>query len=161
MRPVSTPRKPAQPRNMLLAAMSAADRALLLPHLQPVAMPLLTDLERPNRQIGTVYFMEAGIASVVAVQPDATKIEVGLIGREGMSGIAVILGSDRSPHSTYIQIAGEGLRITADQLRGAIKASESLRALLLNSSKCSWCKRLTPPSQTPAPILTSVWRGGF
>ena len=77
--------------------MSPTDRALLLPHFQPVALPLLTDLERPNRGIRTVYFMEAGIASVVAVQPDATKIEVGLIGSEGMSGIAVILGGDQSP----------------------------------------------------------------
>ncbi|MGB6537125.1 MAG: hypothetical protein WBF58_14310 [Xanthobacteraceae bacterium] len=111
--------------------MSPTDRALLLPHFQPVALPLLTDLERPNRGIRTVYFMEAGIASVVAVQPDATKIEVGLIGSEGMSGIAVILGGDQSPHSTYIQIAGEGQRITADELRAAMKASDSLRTLLL------------------------------
>ncbi len=131
MTPVSTHRKSAQPRNQLLAAMSPADLALLLPHLQPVAMPLLKDLERPNRRIETVYFMEAGVASVVAVQPDATKIEVGLIGREGMSGTAVVLGGDQSPHATYIQIAGEGLRITADELREAMKASESLRTLLL------------------------------
>lgn len=124
-------RKSAQPRNKLLAAMSPTDLALLLPHLQPVAMPLLKEMERPNRRIETVYFMEAGVASVVAVQPDATKIEVGLIGPEGMSGLAVILGGDQSPHSTYIQVAGEGQRITADKLRTAMKASESLRTLLL------------------------------
>jgi CRP-like cAMP-binding protein len=75
--------------------------------------------------------METGIASVVAVRPDATKVEVGLIGREGMSGIPVILGGDRSPHSTYMQVAGEGQQITADELREAMKASESLRSLLL------------------------------
>jgi CRP-like cAMP-binding protein len=75
--------------------------------------------------------MEAGIASVVAVRPDKTKVEVGLIGPEGMSGSAVILGGDQSPHSTYIQAAGEGRRIAADELREAMKASESLRTLLL------------------------------
>jgi CRP-like cAMP-binding protein len=110
--------------------MSPTDLALLLPHLQPLAMPLLMGMEHPNRRIETVYFMEAGIASVVAVQPDETKVEVGLIGREGVTGTAVILGSDQSPHSTYIQVAGEGQRITADELRGAMKASESLRTLL-------------------------------
>ena len=72
--------------------MSAADFALLQPHLQPVPMALLKDMERPNQRIETVYFMEAGIASVVAVQADETRAEVGLIGREGMSGIAVVLG---------------------------------------------------------------------
>jgi hypothetical protein len=94
-------------------------------------MELLKEMERPNRRIETVYFMEAGIASVVAVQPDETQIEVGLIGREGMSGIAVVLGGDRSPHSTYIQVAGEGQRIAAKELRKAMAASESLRGLLL------------------------------
>jgi CRP-like cAMP-binding protein len=111
--------------------MSPTDLASLLPHLQLVAMPLLMEMERPNRRIETVYFMEAGIASVVAVRPDKTKVEVGLIGPEGMSGTAVILGGDQSPHSTYIQAAGEGRRIAADELREAMKASESLRTMLL------------------------------
>src|SRR5580692_6578679 len=93
------------PGNLLLAAMSPADLALLRPHLHFVAMPVMTDLEQPNQPIKTVYFMEAGIASVVAVQQDDTKVEVGLIGREGMSGLALVMGSDRSPHSTYIQVA--------------------------------------------------------
>ena len=42
--------------------------------------------------------METGIASVVAMQPDETRVEVGLIGSEGMSGMAVVLGNDQSPH---------------------------------------------------------------
>jgi CRP-like cAMP-binding protein len=88
-------------------------------------------MERPNRRIDAVYFMEAGIASVVGVQPDETRIEVGLIGREGMSGISVVLGGDQSPNSTYIQVAGEAQRMTADELRKAMDASESLRGLLL------------------------------
>jgi CRP-like cAMP-binding protein len=111
--------------------MWVTDLGLLQRHLQPVGMPLLKDLERPNRRIETVYFMESGIASVVAVQPDQTRIEVGLIGREGMSGTAVVLGGDQSPHSTYIQVAGEGLRMAAKQLREAMDASPSLKRLLL------------------------------
>ena len=81
MAPVSTQRSSPSPRNQLLAGMLATDFALLQPHLLKTDMPLLKDLERPNRRIETVYFMEAGIASVVAVQPDDTKVEVGLIGR--------------------------------------------------------------------------------
>jgi CRP-like cAMP-binding protein len=127
---VSAFRDSSPPRNRLLAALSPADLALLRPHLQPVAMPLLRDLERPNRRIDAVYFMEAGIASVVGVQPDETRIEVGLIGREGMSGISVVLGGGQSPNSTYIQAAGEAQRITADELRKAMDASETLRGLL-------------------------------
>ncbi len=131
MVPISRRPASAPPRNGLLAALSPADLALLRPQLTPVAMALLKDMEQPNRRIETVYFMEAGIASVVAVQTDKTRIEVGLIGREGMSGIAVVLGGDQSPHSTYMQVAGEGLQISANDLRKAMRASESLRSLLL------------------------------
>ena len=131
MSPVATPNNSARPRNQLLAAMSAVDLALLRPHLKPVAMPLLKDMERANRRIETIYFMEAGIASVVAEQPDETKVEVGLIGSEGMSGIAVVLGGDQSPHATYIQAVGEAQQMGAKELRKAMDTSESLRSLLL------------------------------
>ena len=131
MAPVSALRHPTPPRNRLLAAMSAADLALIRPHLKPVAMPLLKDMERPNRRIETIYFMEAGMASVVAEQPDETRVEVGLIGAEGMSGAAVVLGGDQSPHATYIQAAGEAQQMAAKELRKAIDTSETLRTLLL------------------------------
>ena len=98
MAPVSATRNSSQSRNQLLAAMSAADFASLQPHLKPVPMAVLKDIERRNQRIETVYFMETGIASVVAMQPDETRVEVGLIGSEGMSGMAVVLGNDQSPH---------------------------------------------------------------
>jgi CRP-like cAMP-binding protein len=121
----------SSPRNQLLAALSAADFALLQPLLRDAALDLRKDLERPNRRIETVYFPSTGFASVVAVQPGLAQIEIGLIGREGMSGSAIVLGGDQSPHSTYMQMAGEGQRIAAADLRRAMAASESLRALLL------------------------------
>ena len=118
-------------RNRLLASLSPGDLGLMQRHLEPVSLKLRRDLEKPNRRIDDVYFMDSGIASVVAVQPDATRVEVGLIGCEGMSGTAVVLGNHRSPHATYIQVAGEGQRIAAAELRKAIKASESLHGVLL------------------------------
>jgi hypothetical protein len=57
------------PRNRLLAALSPADFGLLQPHLKPVTLKLRQDLEKPNRRNDDVYFIEAGIVSVVAVQP--------------------------------------------------------------------------------------------
>jgi CRP-like cAMP-binding protein len=103
----------------------------LQPHLRPLEVAVRHEIERPNRRIDNVYFMNAGIASVVAVQPDETQVEVGLIGPEGMSGTAIVLGGDQSPHSTYIQVAGEAQWMKADQLRKAMRASGSLYAVLL------------------------------
>ena len=104
---------------------------MLQPHLHSLAVAVRHDIERPNRRIDAVYFMDAGIASVVAVQADQTQVEVGLIGPEGMTGTAVVLGGEQSPHATYIQVAGEARWMKADQLRKAMRASASLHALLL------------------------------
>jgi CRP-like cAMP-binding protein len=75
--------------------------------------------------------MEAGFASIVAGRGEARGIEVGLIGSEGVTGAAIILGNHRSPNATYVQAAGSALRISAAELRIAMDASPSLRAMLL------------------------------
>ena len=75
--------------------------------------------------------MDAGIASVIAIQTGETRVEVGLIGCEGMSGKAVVLGANSSPHESYIQAAGEAQRMAADDLRKAMEASKSLHLALL------------------------------
>ena len=117
--------------NRLLAALSPRDRALLRPHLRHVSLNLYKELERPNRPIEQVYFPHLGIASVVAWQSKDTQVEVGLIGREGMTGTAIVLGSRQAPHQVYMQVSGDGDRIGSGNLRQAMKQSESLRTLLL------------------------------
>jgi CRP-like cAMP-binding protein len=119
----------SQPGNRLLAALSPADFKLL--NLQSVPLRLRQDLEHPNRAIDDVYFPHIGFVSVVAVQSKTVQVEVGLIGCEGMIGTSVVLGNDRSPHSTYVQGEGEAQRITVPDLREAMQASESLRGVLL------------------------------
>jgi CRP-like cAMP-binding protein len=119
------------PRNRLLAALLPSDIAILQPHLRHVVLPLKRDLERPHRRVDNVYFIEAGIASVVAEQENQTRAEVGLIGCEGMSGIAVLLGTAQTPHATYMQIAGEGLKISTAQFRAALMASDTMTAVFL------------------------------
>jgi CRP-like cAMP-binding protein len=117
-------------RNLLLAALSASDLKLLLPHLKSIILAVRHEIETPNAPIANVFFIEHGIASVVAVS-SGQRIEVGLIGREGMTGTAIVLGNHRSPHETYIQVAGKGQRISAARLRTAMEASGAMRALFL------------------------------
>jgi CRP-like cAMP-binding protein len=105
--------------NRLLASLSTGDFDLREPHLEPVTLGLRKYLERPNRRIDAVYFPEAGFASVVALQPNGKQVEVGLIGREGMTGLPIVLGNHRSPHATYVQAPGKGQCIPAIALRKA------------------------------------------
>jgi CRP-like cAMP-binding protein len=116
-------------RNRLLATLAPADLALLEPQLNQVTLERRKRLELPNKTIQDVYFMEHGIASVVALSD--SKGEIGLIGCEGVSGMAVILGNHRSPHSTFMQVAGDGQRISVAAMRAAMSASPTLQNLLL------------------------------
>jgi hypothetical protein len=44
-----------------------------------------------------------------------------LIGREGMTGLPIVLGNHRSPHASYVQAPGKGKRIPATELHKATR----------------------------------------
>ncbi len=117
--------------NRLLAALSASDFALLQPHLTTVTLKLLQNLERPGEPIEHIYFMHTAIASVVATVSGEPAVEIGLIGREGMTGAAVVLGNGQSPHSTYVQAAGFGDEIAVSTLRNVMGQSKTLHQMFL------------------------------
>jgi hypothetical protein len=61
-----------------------------------------------------VVFIETGLGSVVATSPDDEVVEVGYVGLEGMSGIHVVLRTRQTPNRTFMQVAGSGLKLSAD-----------------------------------------------
>jgi CRP-like cAMP-binding protein len=116
----------------MLAALSAADFRRLAPHLASTRLGLRRGLEDANKPIKHIYFPEDGIVSVVALGTRERQSEVGLIGREGMTGINVVMGNDRSPHLSYVQVAGQGQSMKADALRQAMQDSPSIRICFLH-----------------------------
>ena len=96
-----------------------------------MALERRKQLEHPNRLIEHVYFMEHGIASVVAKSGAGSELEVGIVGCEGVTGLPVILSCDRSPNSTYIQVGGNGQSVPVDAFRRVLDAHDGMRRLLL------------------------------
>jgi len=117
-------------RNQLLAGLSRKDFAQLQPHLEPVELELRRVLIEPNKPIVHVYFHERGYTSITT-NGQGNKIEVGLIGREGMVGVPVALGVRTTPLQFFIQLAGDGLRMTSHQLGEVIDERPSLHRVLL------------------------------
>jgi CRP-like cAMP-binding protein len=117
--------------NRILSRLSREDFALLEPHLEAVELPVRKRLEARKKRIEQIYFIEAGFASVVANGASKPGIEVGIIGREGMTGLAVVLGDDRAQHETFIQLPGKGLRMSAANLREVNHRSVSLHRVML------------------------------
>lgn len=104
---------------------------MLAEHLEPRPLRFRQRVEPAGRKIRNVYFIEQGLASVITIGGgERRQTEVGVIGFEGVTGVAAILGADRSPHETLIQIAGKGLCITAERLRVLMTRSRSLSQAL-------------------------------
>ena len=92
-------------------------------------LPRRRQLEIPNKKIEQIYFLESGIASVVS--SSGKEVEVGIIGREGMTGLATLHLTDRSPYSVYMQIEGTGQCVDADVIREAVERSADCRRVFL------------------------------
>jgi CRP-like cAMP-binding protein len=121
-------------RNRVLASLPECDLEFLKGHLQPVSLPRRTQLELPNRKIEHVYFVESGIVSIVATTP-GSEIEIGIVGREGMTGHSVIHLDDRSPYGAYMQVEGSAQKIAANVVADMVRRSEACRKAFLGFTR--------------------------
>lgn len=121
----------ARTENRILAALPGEEYQRLLPHLEQIPLVLSEILFRPDEVIKYVYFPETCIISLLTDLSDGYGIEVGLVGKEGMAGVSVALGSDREPKVATVQGAGTALRLKADVLRAEARRGQTLQAHLL------------------------------
>lgn len=117
--------------NGILSRLSHPDLQRLESHLEHVNLPVGKRLERRNRKIEHIYFLERGVASVIADHIGDRGIEAGLLGREGMAGLSAVLGAERSAFETVMQLEGEALCMSATNLCAIVDESPSLRRSLL------------------------------
>ncbi|WP_313901169.1 Crp/Fnr family transcriptional regulator [Methylobacterium sp. J-048] len=96
-------------------------------------MPLRHVLIPSHTTIETAYFPEAGFVSVTSDQPSG-RVEIGLIGREGLVGASLtLLGDARSPHIHFVQMAGHMLSIDVAVLQAEVEQRPALRRVLHRS----------------------------
>lgn len=118
-------------RNRLLAALPADDFARIRNHLDPVTLNQSDVIVEANAPIEHVYFLEAGVTSIVTRTVRGRRIEIGLVGRDGFAGVPVLLGADRTPHETFMQVGGSALRMRAETFQQALEQRPALQKLLL------------------------------
>jgi CRP-like cAMP-binding protein len=117
-------------RNRLLSSLPSDDFKIVAPYLEAVPLDRDYVLILPNIPIEHVYFVEKGMVSVVAEKADGRSIEVGVYGRDGASGLPLLLGSDRTPHHHYMQIGGSGFRMESADFVTVVGLSPALSLAL-------------------------------
>ena len=121
-------------------------------HLVPVDLPLGMRLSEPSEPVEYIYFPVSGLISVDALTDRGESVEVGVIGREGLSGVYGLLGHRQMAHSVVMQGAGSGLRLRTGLLRDEFVKGGLLAQLIhsfiymqmVQTAQSVLCNRLHP-----------------
>ena len=135
---------PSPEQNSLLTALPEPVRERLLPHLEPVQMPLGDVLYESGSQLQYVYFPTTSIVSLLYVMEDGASAEIAVVGREGLLGIALFMGGESTPSRAIVQSAGLGFRLKAQVLKEEFNRAGPLMHLLLRYTQAL----ITQMSQT-------------
>jgi len=103
-------------QNHILVGLTGCEYARFAPHLEPVSLPAGEVLVEAGGPIKHAYFLNSGMASVVATLSNGTTLEVGVIGREGVADVNALLGCKVNLNRVIVQVAMTAMRIRADVL---------------------------------------------
>jgi hypothetical protein len=109
--------KPQGPvENNLLAALPDEVFARLLPHLQPVSFALGAVVYESSERMERLYFPTTRIVSLLYTMADGATAEMGLVGNDGVVGVALFMGGNTAPNRAVAQVAGYAFSVPAPAL---------------------------------------------
>jgi CRP-like cAMP-binding protein len=120
-----------QSRNRLLAALPGKEYERLAPHLKSVNLPHGEIIYEAGGQVEYVYFPFSSLISLVTLMENGATVEVGLVGRDGMSGITALMGDQTSPERAIVQIPDGGMRASLAVIKEEFMRGGALQDLLL------------------------------
>jgi CRP-like cAMP-binding protein len=129
---------PDRIRNTLLVELSKTDRRVfqqLMDALDPHPMQRGAVLGSVRALSEFAYFIDSGVVSLVAHTRTGSSVEVALVGREGVAGIADALGSLPLPYGLVVQLPGLAYRAPKALIREHIMSCSALHELLMNYSQ--------------------------
>lgn len=104
-------------RNLLLCALPPTERERLSLHLQAVTFSLGQSVCEPGEQINYCYFPTSSVISLLYTMQDGSTAEMGLVGNEGVLGIAVFLGGESTCSRALVAVPGDALKLPGKLLR--------------------------------------------
>jgi CRP-like cAMP-binding protein len=118
-------------KNHLLSSLPPDEFDRVLAHLSPVVLPLGKVLYESGDKLDFVYFPTTAIVSLLYIMENGATAEIGVVGNDGILGIALFMGGDTTPNRAIIQSAGEGFKMSASDLKAEFTLGGSFHNLLL------------------------------
>jgi CRP-like cAMP-binding protein len=116
-------------RNRLLGALTAEELDEFLPRLESVPLTDGMPIYEPHEPITDVYFPISGVVSLVSEMREGT-VEVGTVGREGMTGLPLVLHATTMPSRAFVQVPGHAYRMRGADLCAALRRSPRVERLV-------------------------------
>lgn len=117
-------------KNQLLAGLPGVQSRQLIARCEPVELAFGDILYEQGDRIRDVYFPTGGFISLISALDEQPRLEVGLVGSEGMLGVSLLLGVNVAPVRALVQGAGPALRMDATQFsREALRSPALLQRL--------------------------------
>ena len=141
--------------NHLLSALPQEEFDRVFVHLEPVALALGKVLYESGDKLDYVYFPTTAIISLLYEMENGATAEIGVVGNDGILGIALFMGGDTTPNRAVIQSAGGALKMAAADLKTEFTLGGKFHNLLLRYtqalitqiSQTAVCNRLHPIEQ--------------
>jgi len=135
--------------NALLAALPRAEYRRVLALLEEVTFAFGDVLYDAGDEVVHVYFPNDSLVSLLTIVDRHLALEVGLVGREGMVGVAYAMGIASTPFRALVQGGGTAMRMKAADFRRELDASAALQrevhlyahALMAQVAKTAACNR--------------------
>lgn len=118
--------------NQLLAVLPAADFERLLLNLELVWMPLGKVLHEAGDRLHDVYFPVSAIVSLLYVVESGGSAQVAVIGNDGMTGIALLMGGESMPNRAVVLSAGYAYRLNRPEFIDEFRRSGGRRSGAFN-----------------------------
>jgi CRP-like cAMP-binding protein len=118
-----------------LARENSAAHADLVSQLEPIVLRRGGVLGIATRRTEWVYFLESGVVSLIASTRSGSSLEVAVVGREGVAGIADALGQRPLPYGWIVHLSGIAYRAPTSVLRDHIFSCSALHELLMACSQ--------------------------
>ena len=124
--------KPKRPvGNLVLDALPDADYERLLDDLEPVSFSLGDVIYESGGQMDYVYFPTTSHVSLLYTMINGSTAEMGLVGNEGVVGIALFMGGATTPNRAVIQGSGKALKLRAKAMQYEFSRGGEFQQLLL------------------------------
>ncbi|HEV7645879.1 MAG TPA: Crp/Fnr family transcriptional regulator [Pyrinomonadaceae bacterium] len=132
--PITTDPNDAQ-KNYLLAALSGDDFARVHSKMESRSFKLGEVLYESGEKMDHAYFPTTAIISLLYIMENGATAEIGVVGNDGLVGVALFMGGETTTSRAIVQSEGAAVRMKTKDLKAEFALGGRFQELLLRYSQ--------------------------